>query len=241
MKITKVQLISFVVVFSMFIVLGLTVRFPLLEESSKKQTLFQSANALEIISMSLFVVALCFVVIYFVPVKDIALQIKSFRKPIMKLQKEKFEYWLKSELYEHEIKHAAHREIIDNYEVEKALKEIDVLKKAAELNDMETQTYIKLLTAQANANYTQATSEKEKAEAKVLMEAVPLMSKMPPMWQAYIISCVTKVQNTITEDLELKREFNEIVKDKQKEDLRKAVIENDNLQEKYKRNKVKAE
>jgi len=241
MKFSKSVIAGYILVAVIFTLLGFVIKLPLFAIASEKQSIFQSLSILEIISIFVFVTILYFAIMYFIPVKGIAEQIKSYREPLMKLQKDKFEYWLKSELYEKEIEHRHHVETMEAFEFKKALDKIDVFKKAAELNGMETDNYVKVLTAKANANYIDATSETEKAHAKILLEAVAIMPKMTPMWQAYVISCVTKVQNVLTDDLELKKEINEIVKDKQKEDLRKSVIENDNLEEKYKRNKQPAQ
>lgn len=241
MKVTKLQIAGYILTITVFGVFSYMIKLPVFSESYKKQTLVQSSNVLELTILILLISVLYFVVIYFIPLKEVAEKIKSMKDPIMNMQKEKFDYWLKSELYEHQLAHETHLEMVDGFEVRKAWNELNVLQKAAELNQMETDNFVKTLLAKANASYTEATSEKEKAEAKLLMEAVPLMSKMSPMWQAFVISCITKGQHTLTEDLELKKELNEVVKDKQKQELRKAVIENDNLEEKFKRNKQAAE
>jgi hypothetical protein len=217
------------------------IKLPVFSESYKKQTLIQSSSILELSILVIAISILYFAFVYFIPIKEIAVKIKAMKEPIMKMQKEKFDYWLKSELYEQQLSHESHLEWMDGFEVRKAWNELNVMQKAAELNDMETDSFVKMLMAKANAAYTEATSEKEKTEAKLLMEAVPQMAKMSPMWQAFVISCITRGQHTLTEDLELKKELNEVVKDKQKQELRKAVIENDNLEEKYKRNKQPAE
>lgn len=241
MKITKLQQIVYGIILGIFVLLGFAIKFPIFAPSSEKQSFFQSASLLEIFVVIVFITGLYGLFIYFIPVKGVAEQIKSFRDPILKLQKTKFEYWLKSQLYEYEISEQGHHTEIEGYKTRRALEEIDVLSKAAELNDMEVGTLIKFLQAEADTNYINASTEKEKAEAEILKKAVSIMPKMSPLWQAYIISCVTKVQNSLTEDLELKKEINEVIKDKQKEELRKAKIENNNLADKYKRNKQASE
>lgn len=241
MNISRMQIaIGYIITMALFSVLTFMVKFPVFAVGNRKQTLFQSTSILELVVLIVIVSALYFMCAHFISFKEISEKIKGMKDPIMKLQKEKFDYWLQSELYELKLAHENHLEAVDGFEFRKAWNEVNILQKAAELNDMETESYVKTLIAKANANYTEATTEKEKAEAKMLMETVPIISKMSPMWQAFVISCITK-GNTITEDMELKKELNEVVKDKQKQELRKAVIENDNLEEKYKRNKQSVE
>lgn len=236
MKFSKEHYIGYIIVIVFFVLFGCTVKFPLFAPESQKHTLFQSTNILELFLILLLLTGVYFFIAYLIPFNKIIKQLKSYREPILKLNQTKFNYWLKSELYEHEIKEQVHLDTIGSHVNTRALSDINVLQKAAELSDMKVETYIKAIRAQAQANLINAQSEMERSKAEILNKAVKIISKMTPMWQAYIISCVTGAKNELTKDPELQKEMDIVVKEKYEQELRKAVLDNDNLEYKYKRN-----
>lgn len=237
MKITKEQLLGYSVICFFFILFGFTVEFPLFGLHAQKETLFQSSSILEIFLILLVITIVYFVLVHFIPLDIVVKQVKSYRKPMLKLHNEKFQYWLKSELYEQELKEQQHLDAIDYHVNVRETEKIEVLKKAAELNDMTMETYTKTLKGQAEANLINAKSEVEKSKALILLKGVKIIHKMSPMWQAYIISCVTNNESDINKDLELQKEIDQIIKDKSSEELRTMKLENNNKEEKFNRNK----
>jgi len=221
--------IGYVIVITIYFIFAFTAKLPILASESEKSTIMQTSSFASILFHLIIITVLYTLIIYFIPFKVLATQIKSYQQPLRTTMSIKFEYWLRSLLHEDELREEKHISEVSKYINERATAKIDILKKAAELNDMTTQTFIKLLEAQAHTNFINAKGETEKAHGKLLLEAINFIAKMSPMWQAYTITSIfgsTNANQSIN-DLDLKKEFAEILKKVKEEELRTMKNKND--------------
>ena len=224
---------------TLFVLCGFSIKFPLFASASEKQSLFQSSSAIELFFIIVGLSLIYFLVTYFFPLSDVFKQLKAYQEPLQKVYNKKFDYWLKSLLYENEI--AANEHLFNIESIKNRIKKDkhDVLVKAAELNDMKVETFIKKLTATAEANFKDAKSEMEKAKAETLREAVKNIHKLPPIWQAYIVSCLTGTNNEFQNDMDIQREISEFVRDLKDQEVKKSKAETETFEEKMKKEKKK--
>ena len=218
--------IGYTIVLILYFVFAFTVKLPILASEPEKATLFQSSG---IITLVLYIILITIIyggIVYFIPFKDLADQLKSYQHPLRATLNTKFEYWIKSLLHEDVLKEEQHLNEVSRYINERAIGKIDVLKHAAELQNMTTETFVKLLEGQAQANFINSKGDTEKAHSELLREAVHFISKMTPMWQAYTIAAIFGTAPHAPEDLELKKEFGEILKDLKNEELREKKNKN---------------
>lgn len=239
MKFSREQIVGYIILMSLFILCGLSIKFPLFAADSDKRTLFQSSSAIELFFIIVGLSLVYFLVTYFFPLSGVFKQLKAYQEPLQKVYNEKFDYWLKSLLYENEI--AANEHIFNVESIKNRIQrdKHDVLLKAAELNDMKVETFIKKLTAIADANVKDAKSEMEKAKAETLREAVKNIHKLPAIWQAYIVSCLTGTNKEFQNDLDIQREISEFVRDLKDQEVEKSKAETETFKEKMKKEKKK--
>lgn len=239
MKFKKEQIIGYIIVLSLFILCGLSIKFPLFASASEKQTLFQSINGIELFFIVLILSGLYFLTTYFFPPSSIIKQLKAYQEPLQKVYNEKFDYWIKSLLYENELKAQEHLFNVQSITNRIDSSKIDVLKQAAELYEMTTSTFIKYLTAQADANLTEAKSQMERTKAETLKEAVKNMKKLPPIWQAYVIACLTGQNQEFKNDMDVQRDISIFVSQLKGQEVKKAKAEAETFKQKMKKEKQK--
>jgi hypothetical protein len=234
-QLTKTHYIALVIFLFVYVLFGLTVKFPLLAPESQQETLFQSTSIAGILFQMIIISLLFLGVGYFVSFESLLKRIKVYKEPVRYTLNRKFEFWLRSELYEAEEKDQIHITRMAEYFNIRDNNRLDVLKKAAELNDMKVETFIKALRNHAQSSVDYAKSEVDLAKANLLNDAVKYIEKMPPMWQAYVISSLMGETNGFKEDLEFQRDLSDIMKRMKKEELRNIKLDNDYKKDKYDR------
>lgn len=239
MKISKEQIIGFVILLVFFTIIGFSIDFPVIGFASKKVTLFEAVSPIELFYIFLTFTLVYFFITYFISPSGVLQQLKSYKEPLQKVQTGKFDYWLKSLLFDDEIKELDH---LFNVELIKGRIEsgrINVLVETAKLNDMTVSTFLKHLTAEAEVNLTNAKTQMEKTKAETLMLAIKGIEKFPPIWQAYIISCVIGSTREFHNDLDIQRDITEYVKQMKEQEVKKAKAEADAFEQKMKHEQKK--
>ncbi len=239
MKFTREQIIGYIIVVALFILCGLTIKFPLFASASEKQTLFQSSSFIELFFIFVVLSGVYFLVTYFFPLSGIIKQMKAYQEPLQKVYNQKFDYWLKTLLYEEEVQEQEHFFNVQAVKNRIESSKISVLVEAAQLNDMAITTYIKHLEAQADAEFINANSEMVRTKAHVLKEAVKHIDKLPPIWQAYIISSLTGHNSEFRNDIDIQRDISEFVKDLKEQEVKKAKAETKTFEQKMKHEQKK--
>lgn len=239
MKISKEQIVGFIIMAIFFVIIGFTIELPVIGFASKKVTLFEAVNPIELFFICLTITSVYFLITYFISPSGVLQQLKSYKEPIQNVQNEKFEYWLKSLLFEDEIQKQNH---LFNVELIKGRIEsgrINVLVETAKLNDMSITTYLNHLTTEADANLKNATTELEKTKAETLKLAIKSIEKFPPIWQAYIISCVIGSTREFHNDMDIQRDISGYVKDLKEQEVKKAKAEAEAFEQKMKQEQKK--
>lgn len=239
MKFSREQIVGYIILMTLFVLCGFSIKFPLFASASEKQTLFQSCSAIELFFIVLILSGLYFLITYFFPPSSIIKQLKAYQEPLQKVYNQKFEYWIKSLLYENELTEQEHFFNVQSVKNRIDSSKIDVLKQAAELYDMTTSTFIKYITAQAEANLNEAKSQMERTKAETLKEAVKHMKKLPPIWQAYVISCLTGQNQEFKNDMDIQRDISEYMSQLKEQEVKKAKAEADTFEQKMKKEKQK--
>lgn len=239
MKFSREQIIGYIIVLVLFILCGFSIKFPLFAAASEKQTFFQSGSPIEIFFTVLILSGVYFLFTYFFPLSGIIKQLKTYQEPLQKVYNQKFDYWLKTLLYEEEVQEQEHFFNVQAVKNRIESSKISVLVEAAKLNDMVITTYIKHLEAQADAEFINAKSEMERTKAHVLKEAVKHIEKLPPIWQAYIISSLTGHNSEFRNDIDIQRDISEFVKDLKEQEVKKAKAETKTFEEKMKQEQKK--
>ena len=116
---------------------------------------------------------------------------------------------------------------------------INVLVETAKLNDMSITTYLNHLTTEADANLKNATTELEKTKAETLKLAIKSIEKFPPIWQAYIISCVIGSTREFHNDMDIQRDISGYVKELKEQEVKKAEAEAEAFEQKMKQEQKK--
>lgn len=239
MKISKEQIVGFIITAIFFVIIGFTIELPVIGFASKKVTLFEMVSPIELFFICLTITSVYFLITYFISPSGVLQQLKSYKEPIQKVQNEKFEYWLKSLLFEDEIQAQEH---LFNVELIKGRIEsgrINVLVETAKLNDMSITTYLNHLTTEADANLKNATTELEKTKAETLKLAIKSIEKFPPIWQAYIISCVIGSTREFHNDMDIQRDISGYVKELKEQEVKKAKAEAEAFEQKMKQEQKK--
>lgn len=239
MKISKEQAIGYVILLIFFTIIGFTVELPVIGFASKKVSLFESISPMELFFISLTFTLIYFFVTFFISPSGVLRQLKSYKEPLQKVQNEKFEYWLKSLLFENELQEQDH---LFNVELVKGRIEsgrINVLVETAKLNDMTVSTYLKHLLAEADANLSKAKTELERTKAETLMLAIKGIEKFPPIWQVYIISCVIGSTREFHNDMDIQRDISGYVKELKEQEVKKAKAETELYEQKMRQEQKK--
>ncbi len=239
MKISKEQIVGFIITAVFFVIIGFTIELPVIGFASKKVTLFEAVSPIELFFICLTITSVYFLVTYFISPSGVLQQLKSYKEPIQNVQNEKFEYWLKSLLFENEIQEQNH---LFNVELIKGRIEsgrINVLIETAKLNDMSITTYLNHLITEAEANLKNATTELEKTKAETLKLAIKSIEKFPPIWQAYIISCVIGSTREFHNDMDIQRDISGYVKELKEQEVKKAKAEAEAFEQKMKQEQKK--
>lgn len=239
MKISKEQLIGFIIVAVFFTIIGFTIELPVFSFAAKKVTLFEAVSAIELFFICLTITSVYFLVTYFVSPSGVLEQLKLYKEPFRKVQNEKVEYWLNSLLFEDELVEQNHIFDVESIKGRIESGRINVLLETAQLNDMTVSTYLKHLTAEAEVNLNNAKTEMEKTRAETLRLAIKGIEKFPPIWQAYIISCVIGSTREFHNDLDIQRDISGYVKELKEQEVKKAKAETEAFEQKMKQEQKK--
>ncbi|MBI5402496.1 MAG: hypothetical protein HY959_03785 [Ignavibacteriae bacterium] len=169
--------------------------------------------------------------------KELPELLKEFKGKQIDVIRKKIHYYFAEQLHDDEIKYKEHASRLHAFDTKIATEKLGVLEKMAKVEQMSSDTYVKVLRANAETNLQNAQSETERARASILLEGVKLLKDMPPMWQSYIITSLAGNSKEFDEDLELQRELRDIIKKMKEQELRKSKLDNDNTEWKFERNK----
>lgn len=238
-KILNEQNIGFLVVAAFFTLIGFTVKLPLVGFTTQKVTLFEALSYVELFFICLTItVAYVFITSLVSPSRAL-MQIKSCAPSLRKVHEEKFQYWLKTLLFDEEIQEKDHQFNVELIAGRIESGRINVLTETAKLNDMTVTTYLKHLTAEAEVNLSNAKTELEKGKAETLLLAIKGIEKFPPIWQAYIIACVIGSSREFHNDLDIQRDITEYVKQMKEQEVKKAKAEAEAFEQKMKHEQKK--
>lgn len=239
MKKLKEQIIGFTIIALLFVLIGCTIELPVFQFASKKQTLFEALTPIELFFLCLAITCVYFLVTYFMLPSELIKNLKTCQAPIQEAYTTKFDYWIKSLLYEDEVHAEDHTLDIATIKNKIRHAETDVLMGMAELEDMTIQTYIKKLLAEADEKMKNAKSEVEREKVTILKKAIESIDKLPPIWQAYIIACLTGSNQEFQNDLDIQRDITSYVKDLKEQEVKKARAEAETFEQKMKKEQKK--
>lgn len=239
MKISKEQLVGFIIVAAFFVLLGFTVELPLFQFTSKKVTLFEAVAPIELFFICLVITCTYFLITYFTAPSKMLKNLKSLQEPLQKVYNTKFDYWLKSLLFEEEFNELTHSFNIETVKDRIESAKINVLMEAAKVNDMTITTYIHYLTAEADTKLKKAKSEIDVSKVEILKEAAKIIDKLPPIWQAYIICCLTDSHREFQNDMDIQRDISGFVKNLKEQEVKKAKAEAETFEQKMKKEQQK--
>lgn len=239
MKISKEQIVGFIIIALFFVLIGFTVELPVIGFAPKKVTLFEAVSPIELFFICLTITLVYFLMTYFISPSGVLQQLKSYKEPLQRVQNEKFEYWIDSLLYEDELQKQNHIFDVESIHGRIESGRINVLVETAKLNDMTVSTYLKHLTAEAEVNLSNAKTEMERTKAETLKLAIRSIEKFPPIWQAYIIACVIGTTREFHNDLDIQRDISGYVKDLKEQEVKKAKAETEAFEQKMKQEQKK--
>ncbi|MCC6817788.1 MAG: hypothetical protein IT245_02710 [Bacteroidia bacterium] len=96
---------------------------------------------------------------------------------------------------------------------------------------------IDTLMKAAKFNQEKAYGTAEHNKADLLKEAVEHYDDLPPLMKVYLISSLFGTNNDKIDDLKFSQELQDELINIKKEEVRKSKLENDDLEEKFRRNK----
>lgn len=233
-KLLNEQIIGFVIVAAFFILIGFTIKFPLFGFALERTTLFEVVSSIELFFICLTITLVYFLVTYLIKPSGALQQITSYAQPLKEIQNQKFQYWLKTLLFEDEIQEQDHLFNVEYIKGRIESGRINVLTETAQLNDMTVNTYLKHLTAEAEVNLSNAKTELERTKAETLKLAIKDIEKFPPIWQAYIIACVIGSNREFHNDLDIQRDITGYIKDLKEQEVKKAKAEAEAFEQKMK-------
>lgn len=239
MKIAKEQIIGFIIIAAFFVLMGYTIELPVFQFASKKQILFDALTPIELFFLCLTITCVYFLVTYFVLPSELVKNLKAMQAPIQEAYSTKFDYWLKSLIYEDQIGAEEHTLTVEIIRHQLQHSETNVLVAMAQLNDMKVQTFIKELHAKADAKMKDAKSDVEREKVEILKKALESIDKLPAIWQAYIIACLVGSNSEFQNDMDIQRDISSFVKDLKEQEVKKAKAEVDTFEEKMKKEKQK--
>lgn len=238
-KILNEQNIGFLIIAAFFTLIGFTVKLPLFGFIGEKVTLFEAVSGIELFFICLVITLMYFFITYLISPRSALKQIKSYAEPLKQVNNDKFQYWLKSLLFDEELQEKDHQFNVELITGRIESGRINVLTETARLNDMTVNTYLKHLTAEAEVNLSNAKTELERTKAETLKLAIKSIEKFPPIWQAYIISCVIGSTREFHNDLDIQRDITEYVKQMKEQEVKKAKAEADAFEQKMKHEQKK--
>ena len=161
MKISKEQIVGFIIIALFFVLIGFTVELPVIGFAPKKVTLFEAVSPIELFFICLTITLVYFLMTYFISPSGVLQQLKSYKEPFQRVQNEKFKYWIDSLLYEDELQKQNHLFDVESIQGRIESGRINVLVETANLNDMTVSTFLKHLTTEAEINLTNAKTKME--------------------------------------------------------------------------------
>jgi len=96
---------------------------------------------------------------------------------------------------------------------------------------------IDLLNRLADFNFKKAQGDIEIEKARLFQSAIPVFEKLPPVLQAYVIISLFGKENPNPDGMNYDEELRDFVRKQKGEEWRKSKIENDHMEDKYKRNR----
>ncbi|HCZ37154.1 MAG TPA: hypothetical protein DHV26_14630, partial [Cytophagales bacterium] len=222
-----------------FVLMGYTIELPVFQFASQKHVLFDALTPIELFFLCLTITCVYFLVTYFVLPSELVKNLKAMQAPIQEAYSTKFDYWLKSLIYEDQIGAEEHTLTVETIRHQLQHSETNVLVAMAQLNDMKVQTFIKELHAKADAKMKDAKSDVEREKVEILKKALESIDKLPAIWQAYIIACLVGSNSEFQNDMDIQRDISSYVKDLKEQEVKKARAEADTFEEKMKKEKQK--